>query len=77
MMGGAELFVRGSGFATEAPNNYPQYVVESYNNVLVQGPSISDNDSFSTNTKTGWLATRAPSLLDALGAQWSDFDGSG
>ena len=36
-----------------------------------------DNDSFKTSTATGWLATRAPSLLTALNAQWSDFDGSG
>ena len=43
-------------------------------NLRVQFP---DNDAFMTSTSRGLLATRSPSLLTALGAEWSDFDGSG
>lgn len=39
--------------------------------------SLADNDAFMSSTAKGLLAIRAPSLLTALNAQWSDFDGSG
>lgn len=77
MMGGAEIIVKGSNMVNDAPSNFPQYIVESYNNIVVPGVNLNDDDAFYSAPKNGRLAVRTPSLMDALSAQWSDFDGSG
>ena len=41
MMGGAELIVKGVGFAPMPPSNTPQYRVKNLNNILVKGYDIS------------------------------------
>ena len=41
MMGGAEIMVKGQNYVNDAPSNVPQYIVESFSNLVVQGTDLN------------------------------------
>ena len=76
-MGGADIFIKGSGMAQLAPSNFPQYVVTGLSNLVVPGATINDDESFLSSPINGRLALKTPSLLTLLSATWDQFDGTG
>ena len=56
MLGGAEIFIKGSGMEQLAPSNFPQYVVTGLGNLVVPGATLNDDDSFLSSPINGRLA---------------------
>lgn len=78
MLGGADVVVFGRGMASDAPSNFPQYIVDDVSKTIAwPGAAINDDEAFLSAPSAGKLQVRTPSLLDLFGATWEDFDGRG